>query len=249
MWNRQTLEAEACAEKIRRAKRVVALTGAGISTAAGIPDFRGPQGIYVTRQYDPEATFEIGAFHRDPVPFYEFTRDFLAVIHSIQPTSTHRFLADLEAEGKLTAVVTQNVDSLHQKAGSQNVISVHGDYWTSHCTACNKDFTLSRMEEMVLEEAVPRCSCGGVIKPDVVFFGEAVRDLDLATAAVVASDLLLVLGSSLVIYPAAFLPEQAGGEAVVVNRGDVGLAPATGRYFVDADLDEYFAEVARFLGK
>jgi NAD-dependent deacetylase len=249
MLNGQPLKAEACAERIRRANRVVALTGAGISTAAGIPDFRGPQGLYVTRQYDPETIFEIGAFHRDPAPFYEFTRDFLGVIHTIEPTSTHRFLADLEAEGKLTAVVTQNIDSLHQKAGSENVISVHGDYWTSHCTVCTRDFALSRMEEMVLETAVPLCSCGGVIKPDVVFFGEAVHDLDLAAAAVAASDLLLVLGSSLVIFPAGFLPEQAGGEVVVVNRGDVGLAPGPGRYFVDADLDEYFAEVAHLLGK
>jgi len=248
MWSRQLLEARACAEKIRHAKRVVALTGAGISTAAGIPDFRGPQGLYVTRKYDPETIFEIGAFYRDPAPFYEFTRDFLGVIHTIEPTSTHHFLATLEAEGKLAAVVTQNIDSLHQKAGSQNVISVHGDYWTSHCTACNEDFTLSRMEEMVLEAPVPRCSCGGVIKPDVVFFGEAVRDLDLAAAAVAASDLLLVLGSTLVIYPAAFLPEQAGGDVVVVNQGEVGLAPKSGRYFVDAELDEYFAEVATFLG-
>jgi NAD-dependent deacetylase len=249
MRNRLTLEARACAEKIRHAKRVAALTGAGISTAAGIPDFRGPQGLYVTRQYDPETIFEIGAFYRDPAPFYEFTRDFLGVIHSFEPTFTHRFLATLEAEGKLTAVITQNIDSLHQKSGSQNVISIHGDYWTSHCTACQKDFTLSRMEEMVLEVAVPRCSCGGVIKPDVVFFGEAVRDLDLATAAVAASDLLLVLGSTLVIYPAAFLPEQAGGEVVVVNRGEVGLMAGPGRYFVDADLEEYFAQVATFLGQ
>lgn len=247
MSNRQTLEAAACAEKIRRARRVVALTGAGISTAAGIPDFRGPDGLYVTRKYDPDAVFEIGAFHRDPAPFYEFTRDFLAVIRSIQPTSTHTFLANLEAEGKLTAVVTQNVDSLHQKAGSKNVISVHGDYWTSHCTSCNDEFVLARMEEMVQKDPVPRCSCGGVIKPDIVFFGEAVHDLDLAAQAVVASDLLLVLGSSLVIYPAAFLPEQAGGEVVVVNRGEVGLVPRPGRYFVDSDLDEYFADVTTYL--
>jgi NAD-dependent deacetylase len=247
MWSRQSVDAEACAEMITGAEHVVALTGAGISTAAGIPDFRGPQGLYVTRQYDPETVFEIGAFRRDPTPFYEFTRDFLGVIHTIQPTSTHRFLADLEARGRLAAVVTQNIDSLHQKAGSKNVISVHGDYWTSHCLACNQEFELGRMEKMVVEVAVPRCECGGVIKPDVVFFGEAVHDLEFAASAVAASDLLLVLGSTLVIYPAAFLPEQAGGDVVVVNRGEVGLAPGPGRYFVDADLDEYFGEVARFL--
>jgi len=247
MPSQQTIDPESCADLIRRSKRVVALTGAGISTAAGIPDFRGPQGLYVTRQYDPETVFDISYFHRDPEPFYDFTRDFLSAIHTIEPTFTHSFLADLEAQGKLTAVVTQNIDSLHQKAGSGNVISVHGDYWTSHCLACRKDFELARMEEMVREAPVPLCSCGGVIKPDVVFFGEAVRDLEHAAFAVAASDLLLVLGSSLAVYPAAFLPEQAGGDVVVVNKGEVGLQAGAGRWFVEADLDEYFREVSGLL--
>ena len=245
MSHPQTIDPEACADLIRRSQRVVALTGAGISTVAGIPDFRGPQGLYVTRRYDPEATFDIAAFRRDPAPFYEFTRDFLGVIHNIEPTFSHHFLADLEAQGKLAAVVTQNIDSLHQKAGSENVISVHGDYWTSHCLACRNGFELAQMEEMVREAPVP--PCGGVIKPDIGFFGEAVHDLDRAATAVAASDLLLVLGSSLAVYPAAFLPEQAGGDVVVVNQGEVGLRPGVGRYFVDADLDEYFTEVAEHI--
>jgi len=248
MLEKQTLDARACADLIRRSERVVALTGAGISTAAGIPDFRGPQGLYVTRQYDPETVFDISSFRRNPEPFYEFTRDFLGVIDSLEPTVTHRFLAQLEADGRLTAVVTQNIDSLHQRAGSQRVISVHGDYWTSHCLDCGQEYDLEQMETMVREIEVPRCNCDGVIKPDVVFYGEAVRDLEVAASVVGASDLLLVLGSSLVVYPAAFLPEQAGGDVVVVNRGDVGLAPGASRYFVDADLDQYFGEVAENLG-
>ena len=104
------------------------------------------------------------------------------------------------------------------------------------------------MEGMVRETEIPHCVCDGVIKPDVVFYGEAVRDLDVAASVVVASDLLLVLGSSLSVYPAAFLPEQAGGRVVVVNRGEVGLPPAPGRYFVDADLDDFFGQVARHFG-
>jgi len=237
--NRETLEPEACADLIRRSERVVALTGAGISTAAGIPDFRGPHGLYVTRQYDPDTVFDIVAFHRDPEPFFDFTRDFLNVIDTLEPTVTHRFLARLEADGRLTAVVTQNIDSLHQRAGSQRVISVHGDYWTSHCLACGREYDLAKMAEMVRETAVPRCACNGVIKPDVVFYGEAVRDLEVAASVVVESDLLLVLGSSLAVYPAAFLPEQAGGQVVVVNRGAVGLGPAPGRYFVILIGDRY----------
>jgi NAD-dependent deacetylase len=232
---------------IRRAERIVALTGAGISTAAGIPDFRGPQGLYVTRRYDPERVFEISAFARDPAPFFEFTRDFLGVIDAIEPTLTHRFLAELEGEGRLTAVITQNIDALHQKAGSHNVISVHGDYWTSHCLACRRKYDLDSMKRMVHEVEVPHCSCGAVIKPDVVFFGEPVHGLDEAASAVSGSDLLLVLGSSLSVYPAAFLPEVAGGEVVVVNSGEVGLAPGPDRYFVDADLDGFFGEVRAIL--
>jgi len=248
MLEKQTLDARACADLIRRSERVVALTGAGISTAAGIPDFRGPKGLYVTRQYDPDTVFDISAFRRNPKPFFEFTRDFLGVIDTLEPTVTHRFLAQLEEEGRLTAVVTQNIDSLHQRAGSQKVISVHGDYWTSHCLDCGREYDLEQMATMVRETAVPRCSCDGVIKPDVVFYGEAVRDLETAASVVGASDLLLVLGSTLLVYPAAFLPEQAGGDVVVVNRGEVGLAPGASRYFVDADLEGYFREVGHHLG-
>ena len=249
MTNLQTIDPEACADLILRSKRVVALTGAGISTAAGIPDFRGPQGLYVTRRYDPDATFDISAFRRDPAPFYEFTRDFLGVIHTIEPTFTHRFLADLESRGRLTAVVTQNIDSLHQKAGSENVISVHGDYWTSHCLSCHAGFDLEYMEKAVMVDEVPHCACGGLIKPDVVFFGEPVHSLELAAVVVADSDLLFVLGSSLNVYPAAFLPAQAGGDVVVVNQGEVGLSPGPGRWFVDADLDEFFHEVERLVAQ
>jgi NAD-dependent deacetylase len=248
MFDRQTLKPAECADLIRRSERVVALTGAGISTAAGIPDFRGPQGLYVTRQYDPETVFDISVFHRNPEPFFEFTRDFLGVIDTLEPTATHHFLARLEAEGPLIAVVTQNIDSLHQRAGSQRVISVHGDYWTSHCLDCGRDYDLDTMKTMVREAAVPRCTCAGVIKPDVVFYGEAVRDLDVAASVIGSCDLLLVLGSTLLVYPAAFLPEHAGGNVVVVNRGEVGLTPRPGRYFVDADLDQYFEEVTGHLG-
>lgn len=242
-----TMNAVECAERIARASRIVALTGAGISTAAGIADFRGPNGLYVTRKYDPDTVFDFHAFRRDPVPFYDFTRDFLGSIHSLRPTLTHRFLAELESHGKLDAVVTQNIDTLHQKAGSENVVSVHGDYWTSHCLSCDAVFSLEYMERAIVEEEAPHCPCSGLIKPDVVFFGEPVYGLETAAAAISVSDLLLVLGSSLNVYPAALLPEQAGGDVVIVNRGEVGLPPGPGRFFVDAGLDEFFGEVSSHL--
>jgi len=228
---------------IRRAERIVVLTGAGISTAAGIPDFRGPQGLYVTRRYDPERVFDIAAFKREPEPFFEFTRDFMSVLDAIKPTFTHLFLAELEAEGKVRALITQNIDVLHQQAGSRAVIPIHGGYWTSHCLECRAEFDLNDLTRMLAEVEVPKCSCGGLVKPDVVFFGEAVDGIDAAVEAVAECDLMLVLGSSLTVYPAAFLPQYARSQVIVVNMGSVGLSPGPGRYFVDSDLDAYFRDV------
>jgi NAD-dependent deacetylase len=118
----QNLDPHKCAEYILKAKSAVALTGAGISTSAGIADFRGPQGLYVTRRYDPEKVFHIGWFRKEPVCFYEFSRDFIETIKYIQPTPTHRFLAKLENKGYLKCIITQNIDLLHQTAGSQKVV-------------------------------------------------------------------------------------------------------------------------------
>jgi len=247
-WALQTIGPDGCASKIRSANAVVALTGAGISTAAGIPDFRGPEGLFITGKYDFEATFEIGGFLREPGAFYSFTREVLDLVRTVQPTYTHYFLAELEKTGNLQTVVTQNVDPLHQQAGSRGVIAVHGGYWKSHCLSCRSELSLDELESLLDSLDVPRCDCGGVIKPDVVLYGEAVHGMDEATAAVASSDLLLVLGSSLAVYPAAMLPECAGGEVVVVNKGEMGLAPGPNRYYADADLDSFFRQVAECLG-
>lgn len=242
-----TLTVRQCADLVRAARRAVALTGAGISTAAGIPDFRGPQGIYAAGRYDPMAVFDIARFRAVPLPFFDFTRDFLPLIEQAQPTFAHCFLARWEAAGGLAAVITQNIDMLHQKAGSRRVIAVHGDYSTSRCLVCGKVWGYAEMARKVREEPVPHCDCGGIIKPEVVFFGEAVRDLDLAFEAVSACDLLLVLGSSLQVYPAAVLPEYAAGATVVINRGITGLLSAPGRFFVEADVQEYTRRLAEAL--
>jgi len=243
----ETVDATTCAAWIRDRGPVVALTGAGVSTAAGIPDFRGPQGLYVTRRYDPEQVFELGAFLDDPVPFFDFSRDFLTVLDDVVPTVTHRVLAELERRGLLTAVVTQNIDALHQRAGSRRVIEVHGSYWTSTCLGCGRQVGVDRLRRVIREVDVPRCDCGGVIKPDVVFFGEPVRALDEAAEAIRRAGMLLVLGSSLTVFPAAWLPDECGGAVVVVNQGAVALRPGRDRYLVEADLDEFFTVVAREL--
>ena len=238
---------QACADLVRQARAAVAITGAGVSTAAGIPDFRGPQGLYATGRYDANRVFDIRAFDEDPCPFYAFTRDFLEVLRTIEPTLTHRFLARAEDEGHLLAVITQNIDPLHERAGSRNIVAVHGGYGTSRCRRCGRTFQYDELVERVEREGVPHCPCGGVLKPDVVFFGEPVRDLDEAGTLVARADLVLVLGSSLTVYPAAALPELSEAPTVVVNRGPTGLGPAENRSFADADLDEFLGQVVAAL--
>ena len=239
------------AELIRHSRSTAVLTGAGLSTGAGIPDFRGPQGLYATRRYDPERVFDIDCFRDDPGPFYEFTRDFMDLLSRIEPTLTHRALARLEAAGILKGVITQNIDSLHRRAGSRNVVEVHGSYWTASCTKCRQPVAdassvewWSKAVRQGPRAPIVTCSrCGGVVKPDVVFFGEAVRDFDRADALARGADLFLVLGSSLAVYPAAMLPQIAPGTVVVVNRGEVALSPGPDRFFVNAALDAFFAQV------
>ena len=231
-------------ELLRGARRIAALTGAGVSTSAGIPDFRGPRGLYVTRQYDPEKTFDIGYFGRDPTYFFAFARDFVQLIEQVTPTLTHRFLAALEAQGKLEAVITQNIDGLHQKAGSRRVLEVHGSVRSGHCRHCGKAYGYETLRAKVLGEAIARCeACGGVVKPDIVFFGEAVRDVEEASQAAARADLFLVIGSSLTVYPAALLPQYAGGQVVVVNQGPVDMASADW-FRVNEAADSFFARVA-----
>jgi len=255
MQKMQSLEPASCAELIRQSRSVVALTGAGISTAAGIPDFRGPQGLYVTRRYDPEKVFEIGWFQSRPQYFYEFSRDFVNTVKDIQPTFTHRFLASLEKVGRLSGVITQNIDILHQLAGSQKVIELHGSYRSGTCTVCgkrNEDLSYAWWEHVMATSPTPPVAvcpdCSGVLKPDIVFFGEMVDHFEPAERLVGQCDLLLILGSSLKVTPASFLPYQTQATTVVVNRGDVTLPPAPNRYFVDGDLDDYFRHVAHCLG-
>jgi NAD-dependent protein deacetylase/lipoamidase len=244
-----------CAELIRTAHRTVALTGAGLSTAAGIPDFRGPQGLYVTRRYNPQLVFEIAGFRRDPRPFYAFSRDFIDIVREVEPTFSHIFLTRLEQQGLLAGVITQNIDMLQQRAGSQKVVELHGSYASAHCLSCSRGYQgLSYVwwDAAMRQSSTPpvaRCEvCAGVLKPGIVFFGELVNGYEEAEALVTDCDLLLVLGSTLQVTPASLLPFATDASTVVVNRGEVALPAKTGRYFVAADLDEYFGQVAACLG-
>jgi len=240
-------DANEIAALMRQASRIAVLTGAGVSTAAGIPDFRGPRGLYVTRQYDPEKTFDIAYFDRDPSYFFAFARDFVQLVERIQPTLTHRFLAALEARGTLDAVITQNIDGLHQKAGSTRVLEVHGSVRSGHCRGCGSAYVYEVLRTKVLSQPIARCdACAGVVKPDIVFFGEPVLAMREATQAAERSDLFFVIGSSLTVYPAAWLPQSAGGQVVVVNQGSVEMASADWWHVHEA-ADSFFARVATAL--
>lgn len=239
---------------IKQASRIVALTGAGLSTAAGIPDFRGPQGLYVTRRYDPEKTFEIDWFLRQPEYFYEFAGDFVALLARIRPTFSHCFLAALENAGKLTSLITQNIDMLHQVAGNRQIIEIHGSPASATCCVCGEQFTSldvfwwQQAMTTTPDTRVVRCSsCAGLLKPDIVFYGEPVHRFAAAEAAVAQCDLLLVLGTSLTVYPAALLPEATDAPIIAVSQGDISLDPAPHHYSIKADLDDFCRDMARRL--
>jgi NAD-dependent deacetylase len=251
----QTLSPGQCADKLLNAGRIVVFTGAGISTAAGIPDFRGPNGLYTTKQYDPDRIFDIYYFKEHPELFYRFSQDFIRILKRIRPTFTHQFVARLEKEGRLSGTITQNIDGLHHRAGSTRLAELHGSYRTAACIKnprhCLDGLTLDWWEEaMYRSDSSPVVSCmqcGGVLKPGVVFFGETVHEIDRAENWIAQCDLLFVLGSSLTVYPAALLPQLTRSEIIIVNQGPVAMTAAPQRYFINGNLDHFFKKVVDFI--
>ena len=199
-------------------QNIVFFGGAGVSTESGIPDFRSVDGLYNQKwKYPPETILSHSFFERYPEEYYRFHRAKL-VIDGVQPNRAHRRLAQLEQEGKLRAIVTQNIDGLHQAAGSKKVLELHGSILRAYCSRCRKPFPA---DEMNHGEGIPRCSCGGVIRPDIVLYEEPL-DQDVLSAAVHVirqADILIVGGTSLNVYPAAGLINYyRGSKLVLVNR-------------------------------
>ena len=209
------------AELVRDRQPCVVLTGAGISTESGIPDFRSPSGIWA--HYDPLEYATIDAFLADPVKVWDFYGKRLAMLGDAQPNDGHRALAELEDRGWVRAVITQNIDRLHERAGSRALVEVHGSIGTSSCLDCG---TVVPFGEVVQLLPVPRCpSCERILKPDVVMFGELLPEEAIARAThlVAQAQLLLVVGSSLEVFPVAGLPLETlatGGTLAIVNRGE-----------------------------
>jgi NAD-dependent protein deacetylase/lipoamidase len=212
----------ALAELIRRRQPCVVLTGAGVSTESGIPDFRSPTGLWA--QFDPLEYGSIEAFRRDPVKVWSFYKPRVAMLTEAGPNAAHLALAELERLGLVQAVVTQNIDLLHERAGSREVVEVHGSIRTATCPRCSERYRLERVLELLAEADAPACpACGAVLKPDVVFFGELLpsESIDRAFELARRARLLLVVGSALEVHPVAGLPLEtlgAGGELAIVNH-------------------------------
>ena len=240
------------AELIRSAGSVVALTGAGISVPSGIPDFRSP-GTGLWANVDPMEVAHLSVWRREPERFWAFYGQRFAALEGKQPNGAHRALAELEAAGRLDAVITQNIDGLHAAAGSRDVIEVHGSIASASCLGCGARYPLADTRERAEADAdgVPRCECTRPLKPDVVLFGEMLDEAAIGRASDLAAgaDLLLCIGSSLEVYPVAGLPEvtlEAGGQIAVVTRSSTPFDRfAAAR--LDGDVEEELAAVLEVL--
>jgi NAD-dependent deacetylase len=209
------------ASRLRGARHAVVLTGAGVSTASGIPDFRGDHGLW--SRADAARVASIDGFRADPHGFYAFWKEKLALIGDARPNLAHVVIARLEARSLVHTVVTQNVDGLHQAAGSRDVLEVHGRFGVARCLSCGRRYETRAFVESLAPGEEPRCEvCPGLVKPDVVLFGEPLDpDFDAATKAAAACDLLVVVGTSLEVAPVSDLVPLAlshGAALVIVNR-------------------------------
>lgn len=213
-------------EIIDDSRKIVFFGGAGVSTESGIPDFRSVDGLYNQHyKYPPEMIISHSFFVQNPEEFYRFYRDRMIFPNAL-PNAAHKKLAEWEKRGILSAVVTQNIDGLHQLAGSKNVIELHGSVHRNYCTKCGKFYPLSAVTET---DGVPRCECGGVIKPDVVLYEESLKseDIENAVLEISSADTLIIGGTSLVVYPAAGLVRYFNGKhLVVINKSGINAGNA-----------------------
>lgn len=209
---------QALKQWIDESRHMVFFGGAGVSTESGIPDFRSVDGLYSQKfEYPPETIISHSFYQRRPEYFFRFYREKMLPL-GFEPNITHRKLAQWEQEGKLDAVVTQNIDGLHQKAGSKRVYELHGSVLRNYCTRCHKFFPAEFIRDT---EGVPRCSCGGIVKPDVVLYEEGLdaHTIEKSVEAIYNADMLIVAGTSLTVYPAAGLIRYyRGRRLVLINR-------------------------------
>ncbi len=230
-------------QMIDDSSRIVFFGGAGVSTESGIPDFRSADGLYSQKyKYPPEQIVSHTFFTSKTEEFYEFYRDRM-IYPDAKPNAAHLKLAELEKAGKLSAVITQNIDGLHQAAGSKNVIELHGSVHRNYCTRCRKFYPLSAITE---SPGVPRCECGGIIKPDVVLYEESLKteDIENAVMEISRADCLIIGGTSLAVYPAAGLVRYFDGKyLIVINKSEIHTDKGADLVINDS-IGKVFAEIS-----
>ena len=227
---------------IDESESAVFFGGAGVSTESGIPDFRSQDGLY-NQKYDvpPEEIISHSYFMRYPEKFYKFYKDKMLILDA-EPNAAHYKLAEMERKGKLAAVITQNIDGLHQKAGSENVFELHGSVLRNDCMKCGKSYSAEYVKQ---SEGVPRCDCGGIIKPDVVLYEEMLDDdcVKGAVDAIEKADMMIVAGTSLVVYPAAGLIRYFRGKHLVLINLSRTSADSSADLVIHAKVGETLSKI------
>lgn len=229
-------------EILNSGKTIVFFGGAGVSTESGIPDFRSADGIYQTnKQIAPETILSHSFFMRYPADFYAFYREKL-IYQNARPNACHLLLAKWEREGKIKAVITQNIDHLHQEAGSLHVLELHGSVTRNRCMNCGKEFGI---DTIIKSQGIPKCSCGGIIKPDVVLYEEALDAVVLKKSIewIEIADVLIVGGTSLLVYPAAGLLQYYRGNNLILINKDQGPFDQKADYVYYGKIGDFFTEV------
>jgi len=246
-------DVERLKELIDASDNIVFFGGAGVSTESGIPDFRSKDGLYNQHDvrfdmYQPEYLLSHSCLVYEPKVYYEFHRQKMDT-RNIEPNNAHKYLAKLEEMGKLKAIVTQNIDGLHQKAGSKVVYEIHGSALRNYCMSCGKEFPSDYIFES--EEPIPRCSCGGVVRPDITLYEEGLPEDQVSGAidSIARADMLIIGGTSLTVYPAAsFVNYFRGKNLVIINRDKIDVRQAENTLVINRKIGELFAELAQLQG-
>lgn len=240
-------------ERIEESENIVFFGGAGVSTESGVPDFRSKDGLYNQHDvrfesFQPEYLLSHSCLRDHPEVFFEFVRQKLDT-REIAPNNAHKYLAALEKKGKLKAIVTQNIDGLHQKAGSRNVFEIHGSALRNYCMSCGKNYPADYIFQS--REPIPRCSCGGVIRPDVTLYEESLPEgaVEGAIHAISDADLLIIGGTSLTVYPAASYINYFHGSCIaVINESRLSVPEAGDTIVIRAKIGQVFSELAEMEG-
>ena len=240
-------------ELIDSSENIVFFGGAGVSTESGIPDFRSKDGLYNQHdvrfdKYQPEYLLSHSCLVYEPKVYYEFHRQKMDT-RNIEPNNAHKYLAALEKTGKLKGIVTQNIDGLHQKAGSRVVYEIHGSALRNYCMSCGKEYPEDYIFES--EEPIPKCSCGGIIRPDITLYEEGLPEDQVSGAieALSKADMLIIGGTSLSVYPAAsFINYFRGKSLVVINESDIAVRGAENTLIIREKIGKVFTELAKIQG-